>query len=81
MLYYRRITSDPAKQWLRILKKEDVQVIICLSHADRFYAECIDDCEDKSPKSTEDKERKIRSLLNVNNVYIAIKFLMSIFFS
>ena len=68
MLYYRRITSDPAKEWLHILKKEDVQVIICLSHADRFYAECIDDCEDKNPKPTEDKKRKIGSLLYVNNI-------------
>ena len=66
IIIYRRITSDPAKEWLRILKDEDVQVIICLSHADRLYVECIEDHKDDSSGPTEYKKRKIGSHLYVS---------------
>ena len=37
----RRIGTDAAKQWLCKLKEEEVPVLVCLTHADRLYADLI----------------------------------------
>ena len=62
---YRRVSSDPCKEWLERLKAEEVPVIVCMTHADRLYVECIEDSTDKSPVPTNDKKRKIGLELDV----------------
>ena len=69
-LDFRRISTDAAKEWLKFLKKEEVPVIVCLTHADRFYAECIEESEDKNPKPSNDKKRKIGMELLVMTITI-----------
>ena len=63
IVIFRRISSDTAKEWLKHLKKKEVPVIVCLTHADMLYAECVDESGD--PKPTEEKKKKIGSDLNV----------------
>lgn len=44
-LEHRKFSSGQVaiEHWLRELKAGDVPVLLCLTHADRLYAECIDD--------------------------------------
>ena len=51
---------------MKRLKEEEVPVIVCLTHADRLYVECIEESEDKNPHPTNDKKRKIGSDLYVS---------------
>ena len=43
-LYYifvRRANTKPTKEWLSILEKEDVPVLICLTFAEKLFAELM----------------------------------------
>jgi len=44
-LEHRKFSSGQVaiEQWCGELKAKDVPVLLCLTHADRLYAECIDD--------------------------------------
>lgn len=62
---FRRASSDPAKEYLKFLKKAEVPVIVCLTHADRLYVEYIDESTNKDPKPNADRQRKIGLELQV----------------
>ena len=38
---YRRAHTQSTKQWLNILDKENVPVLICLTFADKLFAELM----------------------------------------
>ena len=40
-IFYRRAHTESTKQWLSILEKENVPVLICLTFADKLYAELM----------------------------------------
>ena len=65
----RKIHSDPAKQWLKELEAEDVPVRVCLTHADRLYAELMG--TEGNPDPTGSKKQKIGLELEVNLHYIS----------
>ena len=39
ILFSRRVHSNAAAQWLKILEDENVPVLICLSFADKLFSE------------------------------------------
>ena len=43
-LEYRKFSSGQLaiEQWLSHLKENDLPVLVCLTHADRLYSECVD---------------------------------------
>ena len=41
LLVLRRAHTESTKEWLNILAKENVPVLICLSFADKLYAELM----------------------------------------
>lgn len=69
--FVRRISCDAAKEYLKTLKKEEVPVIVCLTHADRLYVEYIDESSDKDPTPTEDRKRRIGLELQVLIVHLS----------
>ena len=40
-LFVRRAHTKSTQEWLRILEKENVPVLICLTFADKLYAELM----------------------------------------
>lgn len=70
---YRKIHTDPAKKWLSELEAEDVPLKVCLTHADRLYAELME-TDDNNPDPTEFKKQKINEELDVSltNVIISV---------
>lgn len=38
---FRKAHTESTKQWLSILEKENVPVLVCLTFADRLYAELM----------------------------------------
>ena len=69
ILYYntRRIFSDVAKEWLHLLEAEDVPVVVCMTHADLRYNECMEK-EEGNPEPTPFKINEIGADLMVRNV-------------
>lgn len=65
VLYFRRIFCDVAKQWLHLLEAEDVPVVVCMTHADLRYNECMEH-EDGNPEPTPYKIQEIGADLMVN---------------
>ena len=61
MFLFRKIDSDPAKEWLCQLKNEDIPVLVCLTHADVLYAEL-----DEAGKSREQLRKQIGGELYVS---------------
>lgn len=59
----RKISTSLAKEWLRQLQIEDVPLLVCLTHADRLYAECMK--KDQDPNPNESKRQVIGSELQV----------------
>ena len=50
----RRLTSATTKEWFRQLEAErDIPVLVCLTHADQLYVECLEE----DPKTAESKTR------------------------
>ena len=40
--HFRRVNTDSAKKWLHQMDESGVPVLLCLTHADKFYAnECL----------------------------------------
>ena len=60
----RRIFSDVTKQWLHLLEAEDVPVVVCMTHADLRYNECMEK-EDGNPEPTPFKINEIGADLMV----------------
>ena len=53
-----------AKQWLHFLEAEDVPVVVCMTHADLRYNECMEK-EDGNPEPTPYKIQEIGADLMV----------------
>ncbi len=64
MYIRRKVLSDPSVEWIRALQREHVPVLVCLTHADRLYAECITS-EHGKQEVTPYKEQVIRRELEV----------------
>ena len=80
LLKYRKIHTDPAKQWLSELEAEDVPLQVCLTHADRLYAELMG-TEGNNPDPTESKKQKIHEELDVSFTSVTYWPLFNILFS
>ena len=61
----RRIGTDAAKQWLCKLKEEEVPVLVCLTHADRLYADLIPKDKSETLEPTGFKQQQIGRELQV----------------
>lgn len=68
-IFCRRIFSDVAKEWLHYLESEDVPVVVCMTHADLRYNECMEN-EDGNPEPTPFKKQEIGADLMVTIVII-----------
>ena len=68
---HRRAHTESTKQWLNILDKENVPVLICLSFADKLFAELMGKNEDFDIEKVKDGVEK---QLNVctNCIYFSI---------
>ena len=64
----RRISTDAAKQWLCKLKEEEVPNLVCLTHADRLYADLIPKDKSETLEPTGFKQRQIGRELQVQYV-------------
>ena len=53
-----------SKEWLHILEAEDVPVVVCMTHADLRYNECMEK-EDGNPEPTPFKKHEIGADLMV----------------
>ncbi len=63
--YFRKVHTESAKKWLERLEGEPVPVLVCLTFADKLYAnECMD--VDGSHPPPEDAKRKIAQELSVS---------------
>ena len=60
----RRIFSDVAKEWLHYLESEDVPVVVCMTHGDLRYNECMEK-EEGNPEPTHFKIQEIGADLMV----------------
>ena len=58
---------------MKRLKEEEVPVIVCLTHADRLYVECIEESDDNNPHPSDDIKRIIGSDLYVSDYKIFMK--------
>lgn len=63
---HRKFSSGQVaiEQWLCELKAKDVPVLLCLTHADRLYAECIN--HDSTLEPTAYKQKTIDADLTVS---------------
>ena len=41
MLVSRKAHTESAKKWLELLEDKSVPVLVCLTYADKLYAECM----------------------------------------
>ena len=64
-MFDRRFFSDVAKQWLYLLEAENVPVVVCMTHADLLYNECMEK-EDGNPEPTPYKIQEIGADLMVH---------------
>ena len=60
----RRISTESATEWIHRLDNSGVPVLLCLTHADKFYAnECIAvhgrDCDDETAKRVIGREIEV----------------------
>ena len=58
----RRARTQSTKQWLSILEKENIPVLICLTFADKLFAEKMKkdgDCNIEEIKSLVEEELKV----------------------
>ncbi len=42
MVVFRKAHTESAKKWLELLEDKSVPVLVCLTYADKLYAECMD---------------------------------------
>ena len=40
-LLFRKAHTESAKKWLELLEEKAVPVLVCLTYADKLYAECM----------------------------------------
>ena len=62
--YCRRVGSQSAKQWLDRLQRENVPVLVCLTFADKFYAEYMS--EDGQYPTKAEMEFRLQDQLTVS---------------
>ena len=63
ILFSRRVHSNAAAQWMKILEDENVPVLICLSFADKLFSEQM--IGGKYPEKYKVK-KKLKEELNVS---------------
>jgi hypothetical protein len=56
---YRRISAHAIKVWLDKIKTDDVPVLVCLTHADNLYLECVGREDEYNTKKVEFKKQAI----------------------
>ena len=64
--FFRRVHTESAKHWLEYLESEPVQVLVCLTHADRLYVEYLG--EDGTHRPTDIVRKEIKIQLDVSTV-------------
>ena len=55
------------EQWLTHLKENDLPVLVCLTHADRLYSECVGD--DHTLEPTKYKQKIMEKDLSVSSYW------------
>jgi hypothetical protein len=71
---YRRISATAIKLWLDKMKSDDdVPVLICLTHADNLYLECVAKEEEYKIEAIEDKRKAIQRELQTYREVIGPK--------
>ena len=64
-LFARRAHTESTKQWLSILERENVPVLICLTFADKLFAELMGEngnCDIKKIEAGIEEQLNVRSL-------------------
>ena len=54
---FRKAHTESAKKWLELLEDKSVPVLVCLTYADKLYAECMG--KDGSHPDPQDMKQKI----------------------
>ena len=54
---FRKAHTESAKKWLELLEDKSVPVLVCLTYADKLYAECMG--KDGSHPDSQDMKQKI----------------------
>ena len=71
-LFVRRAHTQATKDWLNVLEKENVPVLICLSFADKLYAELMGE---EGLRDVKDLKTDIQTQLQVRIVNEHVKIL------
>ena len=66
----RKSSSNPVKEWVRLLAKSGVPVLICLTYADVLYLECAEDGQ----------QNDVTKQLTVNLLAVHDKYILWIIF-
>ena len=72
-LFARRAHTESTKEWLSILEKENVPVLICLTFADKLFAELMGkdgDCDIEKIKTGIEEHLNVRSVNDFNYLQI-----------
>ena len=65
-IFYRRAHTESTKEWLSILEKENVPVLICLTFADKLFAELMGengDCNAEEVKLRVQQHLSVRKIM------------------
>ena len=65
---FRRISAHAIKVWLDKIKTDDVPVLVCLTHADNLYLECVLKEDEYNTKDIEFKKLAIETELKVSGI-------------
>ena len=76
---FRRISTESATKWLARLDQSGVPVLLCLTHADKFYAnQCLrvygDNCTDNIASRVIGKEMEV-----IYSFFITFCFILFVF--
>ena len=64
---HRKAHTESAKKWLEILEDKSVPVLVCLTYADKLYAECMG--KDGSHPKPQDIKHKIAEETDVSMLH------------
>lgn len=56
-LLYRRAHTTSAEKWLKVLQSKSVPVLVCLTHADKLFAQFMDNEESEIRKRIEEEKK------------------------
>ena len=66
-IHTRKAHTESAKKWLEILEDKSVPVLVCLTYADKLYAECMG--KDGSHPKPQDIKHKIAEETDVSMLH------------